>query len=195
MEHSSSINPPLNYAREERELLLSTAADSIDYGLSRGEPFPVVPENFPAPLQEQRAAFVTLRKQGELRGCIGSVEAVHPLIKDVAINSYKSAFGDPRFSKLKAEETESLHISISILTTPVHLLVSSEAELIAELRPGTDGLILEEGDRRATFLPSVWESIPIPEQFIFHLRQKGGWPDGYWSGEMACYTYAAVLVE
>jgi len=195
MEHSLSTSTPPDYSQEERELLLATAADSVDFGLRRGEPFPVVPENFPPALQKIRASFVTLKKHGDLRGCIGSVKAVDPLVKDVAINAFKSAFSDPRFSKLKADETESLQISISILRTPVHLLASSEADLVAELRPGIDGLILEEGNRHATFLPAVWESVPDPNLFILLLKQKGGWADRYWSKDMTCYTYTTVLVE
>ena len=174
---------------------MALAADSIDHGLVRDKPFPVVPDNFPPLLREKRAAFVTLQKDGELRGCIGSVEAVHPLAQDVAINAFKSAFHDPRFSRLKPEETETLHISISILTTPTRLLVSSEADLIEQLRPGVDGLILKERNRRATFLPSVWETIPDPGEYVLHLKQKGGWAKGHWSGKMACYRYGTVLVE
>lgn len=156
--------------------LLDIARRSIAHGLQHGQPLPVAVEEFTAPLREQRATFVTLTKNRRLRGCIGTTEAVDPLVVSVAKNAYASAFTDPRFPPLAAEELPLIHISISLLTPPVQLLFSSEQDLIQQLRPGIDGLIITQDNHRATFLPSVWESLPEPAEFLVHLKRKAGMP-------------------
>jgi AmmeMemoRadiSam system protein A len=194
MAHSSSPEASSSFTPSERTLLLDTAADSINYGVHRSEPFPVVTARFPEPLQMVRGSFVTLKKEGELRGCIGTIEALQPLIVDVAENAYRAAFRDPRFPQVQLDEVECLRISISILTAPACFPVDSEADLLRQLRPGVDGLILEEGSKRATFLPTVWESLPSPRDFVLHLKRKAGWADNHWSPQMACYRYTTETV-
>jgi hypothetical protein len=129
-------------------------------------------------LRIARASFVTLKKDGTLRGCVGSLEARRPLGEDVIANARAAAFNDPRFSPLAREEFEAVGIEVSLLSTPRRILFEDHADLIRQLRPGEDGIILENGDenagRRATFLPQVWESLPDPEQFLAHLKQKAG---------------------
>ena len=127
---------------------------------------------------EQRAAFVTLNLNGELRGCIGSLEAQRRLGEDIVSNAHAAAFRDPRFSPLTAEEFRALEIEVSILSRAKRLAFEDEADLVRQLVPGRDGLILERGEgrgaRRSTFLPQVWESLPEPASFLRHLKQKAG---------------------
>jgi AmmeMemoRadiSam system protein A len=132
---------------------------------------------------------VTLNIAGKLRGCIGSLQAHRPLVLDVAHNAQSAAFQDPRFSPLSHEEYQQVDIHISILSQPVPLTASSTDDLAAKLRPGIDGLIIKEGSRQATYLPSVWEQINDPTQFIMELRRKAGLdPKGWHDTEVLTYT-------
>jgi len=160
--------------REERMLRL--AARSILHGLDTRRTINPENEEMPADLRAPGACFVTLTSHGELRGCIGSTEARRPLGEDILINAHHSAFNDIRFPRLRKEELESLEIELSILTPPQPLLAASEEELIERLRPGVDGLIIEHMSRRALFLPSVWESLPRPRDFVANLKRKAGLP-------------------
>ena len=129
-------------------------------------------------LRECRASFVTLTQDEELRGCVGTLEAQRPLAQDVAANACGAAFQDPRFKPLTQGEFARIDIEVSLLSTPKRLRFEDHADLITRLRPGVDGLILEYGDekadKRATYLPQVWESLPDPDQFIASLKQKAG---------------------
>lgn len=127
-------------------------------------------------LREQRASFVTLTLGGRLRGCIGSLEAHRPLGEDVAANARSAALRDPRFPPLTAAELDRIGVEVSVLSAPSLLPFGDHAELIAQLRPGVDGLILACDGRRGTFLPQVWEQLPEPETFLAHLKQKAGLP-------------------
>ena len=174
---------------ELRRELLQLAKASIQYGLENGCPLPVQARDYPPELQVQRAAFVTLNRNGTLRGCIGHLQAVAPLAQDVAENAYAAAFRDPRFPPLATPELEGLRIHISILTPARPLEFASEADLVSRLRPGIDGLILEDGRHRGTFLPSVWESLPDPHEFLRHLKRKAGLPPDYWSDTVRILRY------
>jgi AmmeMemoRadiSam system protein A len=174
--------------------LLDLARESIRYGLKEGQHLPIHPQTWPPELREIRATFVTLSKNGTLRGCIGSLHASRPLVEDVARNAFHAAFEDPRFPPLEPEEIAHLDVHISILTPPEPLPCSSEVDLLQKLRPGVDGLILEEGERRATFLPAVWEDLTDPKDFVRHLKMKAGLPTGYWSGTLKAYRYTAESV-
>ena len=163
-----------------RGRLLAVARASIAHGLQSGNPVSVLAEAESQCLTEHGASFVTLHLNGELRGCIGTLEAHRPLIVDVAVNAHASAFHDPRFPAVAESEIEKLRIHISVLSPPTAVDFRNEADLIAGLRPGLDGIILESGDRRATFLPSVWDMLPEPAQFLAALKQKAGiriWED------------------
>lgn len=164
----------------ERQAVLDLAAEAIDYGLRHGQPPPVDSHRLPPALQARRACFVTLTLHGELRGCIGSLEAYRPLAEDVSENAFAAAFRDPRFPPLSSGERRGIHLHVSVLEPAQPLTVSSEADLLAQLRPGVDGLVLEEGARRATFLPSVWTSLPDAGQFLRALKRKAGLPEDYW---------------
>lgn len=185
-------SPPLS--TEHRAVLLSTAADSIDYGIHRGEAFPVVPDQFDLPLQARRASFVTLFKNGTLRGCIGATTARMPLIRDVSEHAYAAAFRDPRFPPVDETERPDLEIHISILSPPEPMRVSGQEDLAAQLRPGVDGLILEDGHRGATFLPAVWESLPEPDAFVRALLRKAGFPGRGWSATLQAFRYTVDAI-
>lgn len=143
-------------------------------------------------LLQPGACFVTLKKTGQLRGCIGTLEAHRPLIDDVMFNAAHSALQDPRFTRVQPDELSLLDVSVSVLTQPEALMVHSQAELIDALRPYEDGLILQEGNHRATYLPSVWEQLPQPALFVRELKRKAGLPDEYWSPTMQVWRYQTI---
>lgn len=173
----------------ERTRLTGLAQQSIKHGLDHGNPLPVIVADWPESLQSVQASFITLKKNGDLRGCIGSLEATRPLVEDVAHNAYAAAFRDPRFAKVDQGEFLELHIHISILSTPEPITFDTQLELIDQLRPGVDGLILMEGSRRGTFLPSVWESIPERNHFLQQLKRKAGLDPNYWSPTVRVARY------
>jgi len=174
---------------EQRETLLSLARRSIQHGLRTAKPLTVDAGLFDPQIRAQGACFVTLTQTDRLRGCIGSLYARRPLCVDVAENAFAAAFRDPRFAPLQAQEFSGLHVEISVLTAPVALEVGSETELLQALKVGRDGLILEDGATRATFLPSVWEQIQDPESFVAALRRKAGLPVGHWDSDTRAYRY------
>lgn len=174
--------------------LTELAGSSIRHGLRTGKPLAIDLAECPAELAEQRATFVTLQKQCQLRGCIGSLDAVRPLAVDIAENAFSAAFLDPRFPPLETHELDDLDIHLSILTPAEPMSFTSEQDLLSQLQAGIDGLILTEGFRRGTFLPSVWESLPEPEQFLRYLKQKAGLSPDYWSGTLKVYRYRAETV-
>jgi len=174
---------------EERELLHKVARASIEHGLRTGRPLAVDTARYPPPLREPGASFVTLNEHGQLRGCIGSLEAIRPLVEDVAHNAYAAAFSDPRFPPLRASELPDLDLHISVLSPATPMQFDSEQDLIRQLRPGVDGLVLEDGYHRGTFLPAVWESLPEPREFLQHLKLKAGLPPDYWSDTIRVSRY------
>jgi AmmeMemoRadiSam system protein A len=155
----------------------------------------VDPDRFSARLREPGACFVTLRLSGNLRGCVGSLDAARPLVEDVAHNAFASAFRDSRFPPLAERELADLEIHLSILSPPEPLPCRSEADLLSKLRPGVDGLILRDGVHRATFLPSVWESLAEPKAFLSALKRKAGLGEDHWSDGISFQRYRAESVE
>lgn len=142
------------------------------------------------PLLAQRGAtFVTLTRDGELRGCIGSLEAWRTLDEDVRANALAAAFHDPRFPPLARAELPLMRIEVSLLAPAEPIDFADEDDAAARLRPGIDGVILENHGRRGTFLPQVWESLPEPRGFLRHLKQKAGLPADYWGPDVRLYRY------
>jgi len=182
-------SPAAGLNEEQKRTLLQIARESIRLGLETGRPRRVEPRDYDETLRARGAAFVTLHTFGELRGCIGHLEAIQPLVVDVADNAFAAAFRDPRFPPLAAAELDPLHIEISVLTPAQPLSFSSEAELLALIEPGRDGLILEDGYARGTFLPAVWESLPDPRDFLRHLKLKAGLSPHYWSSSLRVSRY------
>ncbi|WP_461535970.1 AmmeMemoRadiSam system protein A [Spongorhabdus nitratireducens] len=174
---------------ELQHQLLSLARSIIDHGCTHGTHPDIDADSFPAALQEPGCCFVTLHKDGQLRGCIGSLEPRRTLIDDITANAFSSAFNDPRFNPVSAKELPSLDIEISVLSSLIPIDVDSENALLAELKPEQDGLLIESGHYRATFLPQVWEQLPNPKDFLLHLKRKAGMPDNLWPEDIRCYRY------
>lgn len=182
------------YTESDSKLLLKLARDSI-CSAAPEDAIAALGDSVPAELRQNRACFVTLRIAGQLRGCIGTLKAGLPLYQAVARYACQAAYNDPRFDPVSFTETALIHIEISVLTEPVRLNVSGEAELLKTIRPDVYGLILSLGGRQATFLPSVWEQLPEPGQFVERLKQKAGIAPDFWSDEMECFTYQAVKIS
>jgi AmmeMemoRadiSam system protein B/AmmeMemoRadiSam system protein A len=123
------------------------------------------------------ATFVTLMLEGKLRGCMGSLAAERPLGEDVAANAIAAAFQDPRFQPLTHEEWPRCDVEVSLLSAAKPLRFADEADLLEQIRAGEDGIILEAGGRRATYLPQVWEGLPDKRRFLEELKKKAGIPE------------------
>jgi AmmeMemoRadiSam system protein B/AmmeMemoRadiSam system protein A len=143
-------------------------------------------------LHEVGATFVTLTRHGRLRGCIGTLQAHRKLLEDVKANAKAAAFLDPRFEPLTATELRTTRIEVSLLTTPEAIGFSSQDEAVAQLRPGVDGVILEYGANRGTFLPQVWEQLPDPRMFFAHLKQKAGLDPAFWAEGVRLSRYTVT---
>ena len=141
-------------------------------------------------LQEDGACFVTLRRGAELRGCIGTILPHRPLIEDLKANTLAAATRDPRFPPLAREELDLTTIQVALLSPLERMDVDSEADLLQQLRPGIDGLVLEFGPHRGTFLPSVWKELPDPARFVGQLKRKAGLGTDFWSPEMRIRRYS-----
>ena len=180
---------------EHQKTLLKVAANSIEHGLHHHQAIEVKLPDYPAELQVDRAVFVTLTIDEKLRGCIGTLESARPLVANVAQYAYAAAFADPRFPQLRASEFPPLTIQISILGELEPLLFDSEEDLLNQIRPGLDGLLLEEGSHRGTLLPSVWEDIPDKNKFLQVLKRKAGLAVDYWSPHLRVRRYATTCME
>lgn len=143
-------------------------------------------------LRQPGASFVTLRLAGELRGCIGTIQAHRALGDDVACNAFSAAYRDPRFPPVGEDERARLGVEVSVLTPRVPLAATSEAEALAAMRPGVDGIYLEFNSLSATFLPQVWENLPDPLDFLCELRRKAGLPARFWDQDVHLSRYAVV---
>lgn len=166
-------------------LQLARAAIAARFGQKMATAAVDLPE-----LHEMGATFVTLMQHGELRGCIGSLEAWRPLLTDVQENACAAAFRDPRFAPLKEEELPITRVEVSLLTPAEPMQFRDEADALAQLRPTIDGVILTAGRHRATFLPQVWEELPEPYDFIAHLKCKAGLPANYWGEDVRLERYS-----
>lgn len=166
-------------------LLTAVARAAIARELGVDSAAPSYPDWFRAPA----AVFVTLTQDGELRGCIGSLEAWRPLREDLEANACAAAFHDPRFPPLSADELGRTRVEVSILSKPEPMRFTDEADAIAQLRPGVDGVILEWRHHRGTFLPQVWEQLAEPILFMRHLKQKAGLAPDFWAGDLRLSRY------
>jgi hypothetical protein len=175
--------------RADAALLLEIARRSIACGLETGEPLAIDASRFALELREPRASFVTLRRAGALRGCVGSLEASRPLVSDIAHNAFGAAFRDGRFAPLVAWELADLEISAAILSALEPILAPDERTLLERIRPGIDGLVLRCGERQGTFLPAVWENLREPSSFWRELKRKAGLPVDAWSRDWSILRY------
>lgn len=138
------------------------------------------------------ASFVTLTQWGELRGCVGSLQACDPLIEDVSNNAVSAALHDPRFMPLVADELDTVSVEVSLLSELQPLGFSSEADAVAQLRPTIDGIVFEYGPYRSTFLPQVWESLPQPQQFLAKLKSKARLSEDFWAEGIQLFRYTVT---
>jgi len=175
---------------EEQKTLLRMAREAIEYRVQGKKLPPIQKESLTSNLQEQGASFITLTISGQLRGCIGALEAFQPLADDVREHAVAAAFEDPRFPPLREDELSRIQIEVSRLTRPVPLEYKDADDLISKLRPHIDGVILKDGLRRATFLPQVWEKLPEPSEFMDNLCYKMGAAHQLWrSKHLDVFTY------
>lgn len=188
-------SPSIEFNASERDRLLTLARTSIAQGCA-GSGMPADDPQLVAALDESafaqvRNCFVTLLRDGALRGCIGSLSPSRPLAEDVVVNAHNAAFRDPRFAAVTAAELAYIEVQLSILSPQQPLAVASESELLAVLEPFVDGLTLEDGANRATFLPKVWEQLPDPAAYLQQLKAKAGLAPGHWSTTMRFWRYHA----
>lgn len=182
----------VDLTRHHREQLLGIARESINHGLAAGQPLPIDTARFDDVLQQQASSFVTLTREQQLRGCIGSLVATQALVEDVAQHAHASAFRDPRFPPLQQSELSAIHIEISVLTPEQLIDCYDEQSLLAQLIPFEDGLTLRDRHYQATFLPSVWKQLPDKTAFVQHLKAKAGMPLDYWSDTLKAYRYRSL---
>jgi AmmeMemoRadiSam system protein B/AmmeMemoRadiSam system protein A len=174
--------------KEKGETLLKMARSEIASKLWEG-----AAQNFTAAwLQEPGASFVTLTREDELRGCIGSLEAHRPLEIDVRENAVAAAFHDPRFMPLSRGEFDAIRVEVSLLSPTEPLEVEDEDAARAALRPHIDGVVFEYGRHRSTFLPQVWEQLPDPDEFLAYLKRKAGLPMDFWAEQVRLSRYTVT---
>lgn len=173
----------------DRAVLLAVAKGSIEHGLEHDCPLAPDLAEYAESLHTIRATFVTLELDHRLQGCIGTLEATRPLVVDVAEHAYAAAFRDPRFPRLRRWELDGLSLHISVLSPATVVPIRNQRSLLATLRPGIDGLTLNYRGQRATFLPSVWDNVPEPEEFLRQLKIKAGLPGDFWSSDLRFETY------
>ena len=180
----------MSLSQEERRYLLDLARESVRCAAEDRDLPPIDEHAVPEGLRRDGASFVTLNKDGQLRGCIGTLEAWRPLVFDVQQNAVGAALRDPRFPPVRPEELDDLTVEISVLSLPEPVDYDDAADLLDKLRPGVDGVVIDDGWHRATFLPQVWEKLPDKPQFLQRLCLKAGLPpDAYAGGELDVWTY------
>ncbi len=171
-----------------RTILLKAARHSIEQAIIKNLPL-FKNDNSNPILREPRSSFVTLKRHAVLRGCIGTLKAKRSLLDDVIQNAQLAALEDPRFPPLTVPELEDLHIEISVLSNAEPIKANNRAELLKGLKSGEDGVIVQEGALRATFLPAVWHSLPDASLFYDELMKKAGLGAGYWSSALIFFRY------
>lgn len=184
-EYSGTARMPEKF----RAPLLDIAQQTIRHGIKTGNCPNVEVLGFPHPMRTQRRTFVSVHTDGKLRGCVGSLAPNNALIADVVQNAYRAAFEDKRFKPLTEDDLANTDISVSVLSTPRAMTFQGEADLVSQIQPDTDGLILQDGNKRGIFLPVVWEQIGAPNDFLRHLKNKAGLPLDHWSDGVKVWRY------
>jgi hypothetical protein len=173
---------------EQGTILLAIARESLAAALSLGEE-----SDWNDPwLREPGATFITLRRLGALRGCVGSIRAYRPLLDDVRSNARAAAFSDTRFPPVQPEEHPELSVEVSLLSPCEPCDFNDQEEALAGLRPGVDGVVFEFQGRRSTFLPQVWDQLPEPADFLAHLKRKAGLPADFWHSDVRLWRYTVM---
>ena len=182
----------IDLSDDERTALLDIARRSIVNGLDSGAALQLDVTRLDKNLCIDAAVFVTLTIDGNLRGCIGSLQASAPLAQAVANSAFNAAFRDPRFTQLRDDEVENLTIEVSVLSSMELIPLETRQELLDNLQPGVDGLLIEDQGHRATFLPQVWDKISTADEFVGQLMLKAGLSAGHWSSTIRCYRYHSI---
>lgn len=190
-----STKPFICLSTETQNELLGLARQAILHGLSNEDRLPINLEQLDPSLTQHACCFVTLHKSKKLRGCMGALTATQALAKDLIEHAYAAAFLDPRFARVTTTEVPQLHIEISILTPTCQISFQSEADLLDQLKPDVDGLVLEDKHYQATFLPSVWKTLPDKRRFLSELKYKAGMPANYWSDTLKAYRYHTIVLS
>jgi AmmeMemoRadiSam system protein A len=184
-----------SFTKTDEQDLLNIAHQSIEHGLKNGECLKVNQVEYPTALQQPHGAFTTLKCNGALRGCKGSLEVTLPLVNTVAYSAYSSAFNDIRFPPLQPDEFTQLKISLSVLSPKEKLSFTNEEDLIEQIQPGIDGLVLEYNGQRGTLLPSVWKTIPDAREFLCIVKQKAGFDRDFWDEDLQAYRYTTHTIQ
>lgn len=199
---SSGDDPPTVEATGDRpiegadiDLLIDVADGAICDGLAGRPPTLPDPDAMPAPLRRRAATFVTLHVDGELNGCIGSIDVTEPVSTGAARHAWSAAFDDPRLPPLRVGDYERLTIEVSVLSALVPTAASTSSELMESVRPGVDGLLIEAGRRRGVFLPSVWATLTTPRRFVAELFVKAGLDEARWHTDLRAWTFTADKVS
>ena len=180
-----------NYIEQyHSKYIIDTVKKSILYAL-KGEEY--IPRDIPSVLTQYGATFVTLKRQGQLRGCIGSIYPTKPLILDLIDNAKNAAFNDSRFFPLSEEEFADIEISVSILSAIEKISFKDERDLLSKIYP--HGIIISAQDRRAVYLPVVWEQLPERDVFVNSLKEKAGLPPNYFSKYLEAYKFDTITIE
>jgi AmmeMemoRadiSam system protein A len=183
----------MNLTESDKKFLLSLSRKALKHIFTTGEEMTVKEEAIPLNLREKQATFVTLKKKGKLRGCLGKLHPTQELYKDVIENTYSAAFADPRFSQLSKEELDDIAIEISVLGKPQEFNYTSAKDLLARIQQDKPGIILTHGIHTATFLPQVWKSISNAEEFLSQLCLKAGTLPTAWKNQYPkIQTYTVV---
>ena len=177
------------YSTSDQQQLLRLARASIAHTLRHETDLQVQLDDFPPHLCCNRACFVTLKRGTQLRGCIGAMQATQPLVQEVVARAKDAAFNDPRFEPLQPHELDQLTIHISVLNPMEPLTFTNRDDLLRQLRPGIDGLLVEDGSNHGTFLPEVWEALSKKEAFLKQLMIKAGLAADYWSNTLRIHRY------
>lgn len=173
------VTSPPAFPTEIRQSLLRLARSALELAVRQNKHLEL-PRALPLALNEQKGAFVTLTKRGELRGCIGNIYPELPLAEAVTTNAYRAALNDPRFPPVTIDELASIEVEVSVLSAPEPLAFASPEELLHKLQPHIDGVVLNVGLHRSTFLPQVWEKLPQPQEFLDRLSSKAGLDPRAW---------------
>ena len=183
---TSERKPRMVLSPDEKQFFLALARQSLE-ACVRDQPAPR-PESLPQVAREKCGCFVTLTKQGSLRGCIGYLEGIKPLYEAVIDNAMNAALRDHRFSPVTPEELKDIRVEVSVLTPPEPIEYAGPGDLLGKIVPGEDGIILRKGYNQSTYLPQVWEQLPDKTQFLEQLSLKGGMPrDGWKTAEVKRY--------
>jgi AmmeMemoRadiSam system protein A len=176
---------------EELRTLADVAHDAVITAVRDRRRATPEPADYPEALRRPGAVFVTLRRDGELRGCVGTMTPSMPLVQAAADRARAAAFDDPRFDAVRPGELEGLAVEVSVLSPMEPFTVDGYDELVRTLRPGVDGLLVEAGRHRATFLPVVWEELTDPADFVSALWRKAGLTARSWPTGIATWRYHA----